>query len=68
MREKTGCFTGHRHIPEKDYALIEEKLEQTIVKLYNNGIIRYCAGVLLASIPLRPKLCCACARPTQNCG
>ena len=44
MREKTGCFTGHRQIPEKDYALIEEKLEQTIVKLYNNGIIRYCAG------------------------
>ena len=44
MREKPGCFTGHRQIPEKDYALIEEKLEQTIVKLYNNGIIRYCAG------------------------
>ena len=44
MREKTGCFTGHRRIPEKDYAVIEEKLEQTIVKLYNNGIIRYCAG------------------------
>ncbi len=44
MRERTGCFTGHRQIPEKDYAVIEEKLEQTIVKLYNNGIIRYCAG------------------------
>lgn len=44
MREKTCCFTGHRHIPEKDYALIEEKLEQTIIKLYNNGIINYGAG------------------------
>ena len=44
MREKTCCFTGHRHIPEKDYALIEEKLEQTIIKLYNNGIINYRAG------------------------
>ena len=32
MREKTGCFTGHRRIPEKDYAVIEEKLEHTIVK------------------------------------
>ena len=42
--KKTCCFTGHRHIPEKDYALIEEKLEQTIIKLYNNGIINYRAG------------------------
>ena len=32
MRERTGCFTGHRQIPEKDYAVIEEKLEHTIVK------------------------------------
>ena len=42
--KKTCCFTGHRHIPEKDYALIEEKLEQTIIKLYHNDIINYRAG------------------------
>ena len=47
--KKTCCFTGHRHIPEKDYALIEEKLEQTIIKLYNNGIINYRAGGALGS-------------------
>ena len=44
VRTQTCCFTGHRHIPEKNYAEIREKLEQTIIKLYNNGIINYRAG------------------------
>ena len=44
MREKTCCFTGHRHIPEETYQQVKKKLEQTIKKLYNSGIIYYGAG------------------------
>lgn len=44
MREKICCFTGHRHIPEESYQQVKNKLEQTIKKLYNSGIIYYGAG------------------------
>lgn len=44
MKTRTCCFTGHRHIPEEDYQRVKEKLEQTIIKLYNRGVIHYGAG------------------------
>lgn len=44
MRTDTCCFTGHRHIPEEDYQRVKEKLEDTIIKLYNRGVIHYGAG------------------------
>lgn len=44
MREKTYCFTGHREIPEKDLAGVQARLEQTIIKLYERGVIYYGAG------------------------
>lgn len=44
MREKTCCFTGHRHIPENDYEKVKERLEKTILALYNRGVVYYGAG------------------------
>ena len=44
MKEKTCCFTGHRRIPEKDYAVIKEGLEKIILELYNKGIRFFEAG------------------------
>lgn len=57
MRTDTCCFTGHRHIPEEDYQRVKEKLEQTIIKLYNRGVIHYGREELLVSIMKREKLC-----------
>lgn len=56
MREKICCFTGHRHIPEKDYALIEEKLEQTIIMV----LLTIALGVLWDLMPSQPKQSYAC--------
>ncbi len=44
MKEMTCCFTGHRFIPVKDYAVIKERLEKTILELYNKGIVFFEAG------------------------
>lgn len=43
-REKTCCFTGHRAIPEAQFHRIEKKLEKTLVKLIEQGVIYYGAG------------------------
>lgn len=43
-RNKTCCFTGHREIPAKDLAGVRDRLEQTIIKLYEQGVIYYGAG------------------------
>lgn len=44
MREKTCCFTGHRHIPPEELEGITARLEETIIDLYGRGIIYYGAG------------------------
>ncbi len=44
MREKTCCFTGHRHIPPKEVDGIRERLEATIKMLYKGGVVYYGAG------------------------
>ena len=44
MREKTCCFTGHRHIPEKDLEKVKARLEQTILALYERNVVYYGAG------------------------
>lgn len=43
-RKRTCCFTGHREIPEKDLAGVQARLEQTIIKLYERGVIYYGSG------------------------
>lgn len=43
-KAQTCCFTGHRQIPEKDLAGVQARLEQTIIKLYGQGVIYYGAG------------------------
>ncbi len=44
MRNKTCCFTGHRQIPPGERTGIADKLERTIVGLYQKGICYYGAG------------------------
>lgn len=43
-RNKTCCFTGHREIPAKDLAGVRDRLEQTIINLYEQGVVYYGAG------------------------
>jgi len=44
MRERTCCFTGHRHIPANEREQIITELERSVIKLYQQGIIYYGAG------------------------
>ena len=44
MKSKTCCFTGHRQIPPGDRTEIIEKLERTIIRLYQQGVRYYGAG------------------------
>lgn len=44
MKEKTCCFTGHRHIPSGDYQMILQKTEEVVKKLINNGFCNFGAG------------------------
>lgn len=44
MRSETCCFTGHRQIPPGERAKIVERLEYTIVELYQKGVRYYGAG------------------------
>lgn len=47
MREISCCFTGHRHIDEKDEFIIKEKLVFECEKLIKQGIkIFLCGGAL----------------------
>lgn len=43
-RNMTCCFTGHRQILEKDLPRVQRNLEQTIIKLYERGVVYYGAG------------------------
>ena len=43
IREKTCCFTGHRILP-KDQGLLQKRLEETIIRLIENGVIYFYAG------------------------
>lgn len=67
MKEKTCCFTGHRHIPEKDYAVIKEGLEKSswsyIIKV--SGFLR--PGEPLASTPWPLRACSACGKAARSC-
>ena len=44
MCNQTGCFTGHRHIPDKQIEIVKASLEKTIIALYKRGVIYYGAG------------------------
>ncbi len=44
MREKTCCFTGHRHIPAEEVETIKNRLEEVITSLYRRGVWYYGAG------------------------
>ncbi|MEY8574690.1 SLOG family protein [Oscillospiraceae bacterium 21-37] len=44
LRGRTCCFTGHRNIPPEEVEGIQQKLETTILELYNQGVIYYGAG------------------------
>lgn len=44
MREQTCCFTGHRQIPPGEREEITDRLENTVVGLYQKGVRYYGAG------------------------
>lgn len=44
MREKTCCFTGHRSIPTEEREELAQRLEKTILQLYQSGIHYFGAG------------------------
>ena len=46
MQKNTSacCFTGHRIIPEDEYAAIQKRLEKKMIKPIRQGIDYFCAG------------------------
>lgn len=44
MRKRTCCFTGHRNIPPGEREELAQRLEKTILRLYQNGIRYFGAG------------------------
>ena len=44
VREKTCCFTGHRHIPFDCRAAIEEQLEAVVRTLIDEGFVYFGTG------------------------
>ena len=47
MKEHTCCFTGHRIIPNAELPIIKQRLEFTMSKLINQGVVYYgCGGAI----------------------
>lgn len=44
MKAKTCCFTGHRDLSPANRELIERRLEQTLIRLMESGVIYYGSG------------------------
>lgn len=44
MKEKTGCFTGHRVIPQHEYERIEQALRREIIRLIVAGYCHFGVG------------------------
>ena len=44
LRAKTVCFTGHRHIPENELPIINERLRETVIELIERGYRFFGAG------------------------
>ena len=44
MKNRTCCFTGHRQIPLEKWTEIADRLEHTIIRLYQEGIRYFGAG------------------------
>ena len=43
-RAVTCCFTGHRKLPTGQYQMIADRLEQTIIRLIEKGVLYFGAG------------------------
>ena len=44
MRVQFCCFTGHREIPPEQYNIVAGRLENSIIKLIENGVNFFIAG------------------------
>jgi len=44
MKSQTCCFTGHRIIPQHDYATLQTRLEAEITRLIHQGVRYFGAG------------------------
>lgn len=54
-RDRTCCFTGHRHIPENQYQAVAERLEATLQNLIERGVIFFGVGGALGFDTLAAK-------------
>ena len=45
MESRTACFTGHRELPTDDLPEISKRLEDTLVKLIEQGYRYFGAGI-----------------------
>jgi len=47
MKERTCCFTGHRILPRAELPIIKQRLEFTMSKLIDQGVVYYgCGGAI----------------------
>ena len=44
MREKTGCFTGHRKIPPESISELSQRVKNTLLRLIEEGYMYFGAG------------------------
>lgn len=44
VKSRTACFTGHRELPTEDLPEISKRLEDTLVKLIEQGCRYFGAG------------------------
>ncbi len=44
MKNKTCCFTGHREIPNEEYALVHKKTRAEIMALIDKDVERFIVG------------------------
>ena len=61
IKNQTCCFTGHRIIPEKEYLIIQKRLEKELIELIHQGFRFFSAGgalgfdTIAASVVLKLK-------------
>ncbi len=44
MKNKTCCFTGHREVPNEEYAFVHKKTREAIMTLVDKGVERFIVG------------------------
>lgn len=67
MREKSCCFSGHRHIPYEMDEQLTQRLEEVVLYLYNNmGITTFYSGGALGFDTLASEAVLACRKQIHD--